>query len=125
MTVGTVISNETRISRPESNAFRYPGREGLFLVFMPDDSMSGTIECGDALLASSFKDADNLWDGIYLYELNGYKQCRRIQVAGDKIIISSDSNIYQTIRLTKEEAKSSGLKILGMVRYHCQVKCIG
>lgn len=128
MSTITTVSSENTISRSVFNTHHTLfdcDEEKLFALRMPDDSMSGTIECGDALLASSFKDGDNLWDGIYLYELNGYKQCRRIQVAGDKIIISSDSNIYQTIRLTKEEAKLSGLKILGMVRYHCQVKRIG
>lgn len=128
MSTITKVSEENAISRSVFNTHHTLfdcDEEKLFALRMPDDSMSGTIECGDVLLASKFCIGDNLWDGIYLYEINGFRQCRRIQVAGEQILILSDSNTYQTIRLTKKEVMTNGLRILGMIRYHCQVKRIG
>lgn len=127
MTISVLSAVPAKINDSTSITFDSDalGIDGLFVIRMPDDSMSGTIECGDALLVRPFYDGDNFWDGVYLYEFRGHRQCRRLQIAGDKLRIIPDNKFYETIELNKEERKKTKIKILGMVSYHCQIKRIG
>lgn len=88
---------------------------------MPDDSMSGTIEAGEQCLVK--KHEGNLWDAVYLYELDGQHFIKRLQTVKNKLLIISDNKLYETWEASAEIKKQ--MNIIGMVTAYLQIHRIG
>lgn len=98
-----------------------PSFDEQFVVNMPDDSMSGTIEAGEKLLVKHH--SGNLWDAIYFYELHGCYFVKRLQTMKNKLIVISDSKHYENWEATKEVRDR--MNIIGMVTARCQIHILG
>lgn len=111
----SVINNMSAIyfSEPEFN--------NQYVINMPDDSMSGTIEAGERLLVK--RHAGNLWDAIYFYELDGRYFVKRIQTMKNKLIIISDNDHYENWEAS--EKVKERINIIGMVTARCQIHLLG
>ncbi|TDN54652.1 peptidase S24-like protein [Buttiauxella sp. JUb87] len=97
------------------------GIEQQFVINMPDDSMSGTIEAGEQCLVK--KHQGNLWDAVYLYELDGQHFIKRFQTVKNKLLIISDNKLYETWEANEEIKKQ--MNIIGMVTAYLQIHRIG
>jgi len=97
------------------------GTEQQFVINMPDDSMSGTIEAGEQCLVK--KHEGNLWDAVYLYELDGQHFIKRLQTVKNKLLIISDNKLYETWEAS-EEIKNQ-MNIIGMVTAYLHMHRIG
>lgn len=87
-----------------SGALPYLEKEHIKITNIRGDSMAPTIESGDLL----FVDISQLYfngDGIYVFNYNGFNHVKRLQHAGDCLLVLSDNPQYKTweIRLDNEE----------------------
>ena len=101
--------------------FSSPTVDERYVIYMPDDSMSGTIEAGEALLVK--KQSGNLWDAIYFYELDGRYFVKRLQTMKNKLMVISDNKHYENWEATS--ALKARINILGMVTARCQIHMLG
>jgi phage repressor protein C with HTH and peptisase S24 domain len=101
--------------------FADPALNNQFVIHMPDDSMSGTIEAGEQLLVK--KHSGNLWDAIYFYELDGRYFVKRLQRMKSKLIIISDNKHYENWEASPKI--KDRMNILGMVTARCQIHVLG
>lgn len=86
-----------------SGALPYLEKEHIKITNIRGDSMSPTIESGDLLFVDISQPYFN-GDGIYVFNYNGFNHVKRLQHAGDRLLVLSDNPQYRTweIRLDNE-----------------------
>lgn len=86
-----------------SGALPYLEKEHIKITNIRGDSMSPTIDSGDLLFVDISQPYFN-GDGIYVFNYNGFNHVKRLQHAGDRLLVLSDNPQYRTweIRLDNE-----------------------
>ncbi|AYH32995.1 S24 family peptidase [Pectobacterium parmentieri] len=97
----------------------YHSMDNRIVITMPDDSMSGTIECGDQLLIDTTK-YRYFVDGIHYFSIDGIFFVKRLQDIGGPLLVISDNGYYQRYRI--EEDELSMINIIGRVEKACLIK---
>lgn len=87
-----------------SGALPYLEKEHIKITNIRGDSMAPTIESGDLLFVDISQPYFN-GDGIYVFNYNGFNHVKRLQHAGNCLLVLSDNPQYKTweIRLDNEE----------------------
>ncbi|MBK5075196.1 helix-turn-helix transcriptional regulator [Budviciaceae bacterium CWB-B4] len=82
------------------------------IITVVGDSMSGTIEPGDAIFVDVSKDYFS-GDGIYVFTFKNTLHVKRLQMMPDHLLVHSDNHQYKDWEVTEENEEH--LKISGKV----------
>ncbi len=94
--------------------FNISDTEGFCLVNCDDDSMSPMIAQDDKLLLNTAIDGFDS-DGFYAINIDDKLTVRRLQKAGDKILVEADNKAYKSFKVTFDDVKVVG-KVVSMIR---------
>lgn len=75
--------------------FQRASDKGLAIINVKGDSMEPTICSGDLLFVDTTRNAYQ-GDGIYVFSFNDKLYVKRLQFAGDKLLVISDNKHYHT-----------------------------
>ncbi|RDE73058.1 helix-turn-helix transcriptional regulator [Haemophilus sputorum] len=75
--------------------FQRASDKGLAIINVKGDSMEPTICSGDLLFVDTARNAYQ-GDGIYVFSFNDKLYVKRLQFAGDKLLVISDNKHYHT-----------------------------
>lgn len=75
--------------------FQRASDKGLSIINVKGDSMEPTICSGDLLFVDTTRNAYQ-GDGIYVFSFNDKLYVKRLQFAGDKLLVISDNKHYHT-----------------------------
>lgn len=75
--------------------FQRASDKGLAIINVKGDSMEPTICSGDLLFVDTSRNAYQ-GDGIYVFSFNDKLYVKRLQFAGDKLLVISDNKHYHT-----------------------------
>lgn len=103
--------------------FQRANSQGLAIINVTGDSMEPTICSGDLLFVDTNKPMYQ-GDGIYVFSYGEMLYVKRLQLAGEKLLVISDNKFYQPWEVTKEN--EGKLTIHGKVEFsQMKVKKLG
>ncbi|SUT96187.1 putative phage repressor [Actinobacillus lignieresii] len=103
--------------------FQRTNSQGLAIINVTGDSMEPTICSGDLLFVDTNKPMYQ-GDGIYVFSYGEMLYVKRLQLAGEKLLVISDNKFYQPWEVTKEN--EGKLTIHGKVEFsQMKVKKLG
>ncbi|AWI51388.1 phage repressor [Actinobacillus porcitonsillarum] len=103
--------------------FQRSNSQGLAIINVTGDSMEPTICSGDLLFVDTNKPMYQ-GDGIYVFSYNDMLYVKRLQLAGDKLLVISDNQFYHPWEITKEN--EGKLTIHGKVEFsQMKIKKLG
>lgn len=94
--------------------FQRANSQGLAIINVTGDSMEPTICSGDLLFVDANKPIYQ-GDGIYVFSYGEMLYVKRLQLAGEKLLVISDNKFYQPWEITKENEHK--FKIHGKVEF--------
>lgn len=81
--------------------FQRSHTNGLAIINVEGDSMEPTINSGDLLFVDTQK-RHYTGDGIYVFSFDDTLYVKRLQLAGDKLLVISDNRFYQIWEISRE-----------------------
>lgn len=81
--------------------FQRSHTNGLAIINVEGDSMEPTINSGDLLFVDTQK-RHYTGDGIYVFSFDDTLYVKRLQLAGDKLLVISDNQFYQIWEISRE-----------------------
>ncbi|STY50274.1 XRE family transcriptional regulator [Mannheimia haemolytica] len=95
--------------------FRGMNPESIRVINIRGDSMSPTFASGDMIFVDiNITTFDG--DGVYVFTYKNHLYVKRLQMAGDALIVISDNSTYKEWRITEENFEQ--LYIHGKVKVH-------
>lgn len=95
--------------------FRGMNPESIRVINIRGDSMSPTFASGDMIFVDiNITTFDG--DGVYVFTYKNHLYVKRLQMAGDALIVISDNSTYKEWRITEENFEQ--LYIQGKVKVH-------
>lgn len=76
--------------------------ENKVLAYMPDDTMSGKIECRDKIVIEN-QPRQYLEDGIFAFFIDGIFMVKRLQFVPDGIWVLPNNKHYQSWKIEKSD----------------------
>ncbi|AIZ78742.1 helix-turn-helix transcriptional regulator [Actinobacillus equuli] len=103
--------------------FQRTNSQGLAIINVTGDSMEPTINSGDLLFVDTNKPVYQ-GDGIYVFSYGEMLYVKRLQLAGDRLLVISDNQFYHPWEITKEN--EGKLSIHGKVEFsQMKIKKLG
>ncbi|MDE8034626.1 helix-turn-helix transcriptional regulator [Actinobacillus equuli subsp. haemolyticus] len=103
--------------------FQRANSQGLAIINVTGDSMEPTINSGDLLFVDTNKPMYQ-GDGIYVFSYGEMLYVKRLQLAGDRLLVISDNQFYHPWEITKENEVK--LSIHGKVEFsQMKIKKLG
>ncbi|VEB25883.1 putative phage repressor [Actinobacillus lignieresii] len=103
--------------------FQRANSQGLAIINVTGDSMEPTINSGDLLFVDTNKPMYQ-GDGIYVFSYGEMLYVKRLQLAGDRLLVISDNQFYHPWEITKEN--EGKLSIHGKVEFsQMKIKKLG
>ncbi|AXY33469.1 S24 family peptidase [Yersinia pseudotuberculosis] len=96
-----------------------PIEQNKFMVVMPDDTMTGEIECRDKVIIDTTP-IRYFEDGIFAFFLDGIFMIKRLQFVKDNIRVIPTSRFYETWEIPSNERLD--LMIIGRVIYSQEIR---
>ncbi|HDY4931404.1 TPA: S24 family peptidase [Yersinia enterocolitica] len=96
-----------------------PIEQNKFMVVMPDDTMTGEIECRDKVIIDTTP-ARYLEDGIFAFFWAGIFMIKRLQFVKGNILVIPTSRFYETWEIPSNERLD--LMIIGRVIYSQEIR---
>ncbi len=96
-----------------------PVEQNKFMVVMPDDTMTGEIECRDKVIIDTTP-IRYFEDGIFAFFLDGIFMIKRLQFVKDNIRVIPTSRFYETWEIPSNERLD--LMIIGRVIYSQEIR---
>ncbi|EKN3571675.1 S24 family peptidase [Yersinia enterocolitica] len=96
-----------------------PVEQNKFIVVMPDDTMTGEIECRDKVIIDTTP-MRYLEDGIFAFFWAGIFMIKRLQFVKDNIRVIPTSRFYETWEIPSNERLD--LMIIGRVIYSQEIR---
>ncbi len=96
-----------------------PVEQNRFMVVMPDDTMTGEIECRDKVIIDTTP-IRYFEDGIFAFFLDGIFMIKRLQFVKDNIRVIPTSRFYETWEIPSNERLD--LMIIGRVIYSQEIR---
>lgn len=90
-----------RISRIFMQKILHIPPENAYIISFSGDSMEPTIRPGARLILDTSPVAR--LEGVYALTISGYLYIKRLYMAPEKVIISSDNKLYDPIEITREK----------------------
>ncbi|HGO5814497.1 TPA: XRE family transcriptional regulator [Mannheimia haemolytica] len=84
-----------------AQVFQRANAKGLSIINVDGDSMEPTIGNGDLLFVDTTKSAYQ-GDGVYVFSYGENLYVKRLQFAGDELLVISDNPLYKEWRITSE-----------------------
>lgn len=84
-----------------AQVFQRANAKGLSIINVDGDSMEPTIGSGDLLFVDTTKSAYQ-GDGVYVFSYGENLYVKRLQFAGDELLVISDNPLYKEWRITSE-----------------------
>ncbi|HDL1190981.1 TPA: helix-turn-helix domain-containing protein [Mannheimia haemolytica] len=84
-----------------AQVFQRANAKGLSIINVNGDSMEPTIGNGDLLFVDTTKSAYQ-GDGVYVFSYGENLYVKRLQFAGDELLVISDNPLYKEWRITSE-----------------------
>lgn len=84
-----------------AQSFQRANEKGLAIINVTGDSMEPTLQNGDLLYVDTRKNY-YLGDGIYVFSFKDRIYVKRLQFAGNKLLIISDNTRYQVWDITED-----------------------
>lgn len=84
-----------------SQVFQRASAKGLAIINVDGDSMEPTIGNGDLLFVDTTKAAYQ-GDGVYVFSYGENLYVKRLQFAGDELLVISDNPLYKEWKVTAE-----------------------
>lgn len=81
--------------------FQRSHTNGLAIINVEGDSMEPTINSGDLLFVNTQKQ-QYTGDGIYVFSYDDTLYVKRLQLAGDKLLVISDNRFYEIWEISRE-----------------------
>ncbi len=81
--------------------FQRSHTNGLAIINIEGDSMEPTINSGDLLFVNTQKQ-QYTGDGIYVFSYDDTLYVKRLQLAGDKLLVISDNRFYEIWEISRE-----------------------
>ncbi|CNK57724.1 Uncharacterised protein [Yersinia intermedia] len=96
-----------------------PVEQNKFMVVMPDDTMTGEIECRDKVIIDTTP-MRYLEDGIFAFFLDGIFMIKRLQFIRNNIWILPSNRFYQSFEITSNDRVE--IMIIGRVIYSQEIR---
>lgn len=96
-----------------------PIEQNKFMVIMPDDTMTGEIECRDKVIIDTTP-VRYLEDGIFAFFWAGIFMIKRLQFVKDNVRVIPTSRFYETWEIPSNERLD--LMIIGRVIYSQEIR---
>ncbi|MHA3599313.1 S24 family peptidase [Yersinia enterocolitica] len=96
-----------------------PVEQNKFIVVMPDDTMTGEIECRDKVIIDTTP-IRYFEDGIFAFFWAGIFMIKRLQFVKDNIRVIPTSRFYETWEIPSNERLD--LMIIGRVIYSQEIR---
>ncbi|HHH0823917.1 TPA: helix-turn-helix transcriptional regulator [Yersinia enterocolitica] len=96
-----------------------PVEQNRFMVVMPDDTMTGEIECRDKVIIDTTP-MRYLEDGIFAFFWAGIFMIKRLQFVKDNVRVIPTSRFYETWEIPSNERL--GLMLIGRVIYSQKIR---
>lgn len=96
-----------------------PIEQNRFMVVMPDDTMTGEIECRDKVIIDTTP-MRYLEDGIFAFFLYGIFMIKRLQFIRNDVHVLPSNRFYQSFKIPSNELID--LMIIGRVIYSQEVR---
>ncbi|ATM87036.1 MULTISPECIES: helix-turn-helix transcriptional regulator [Yersinia] len=96
-----------------------PVEQNKFMVVMPDDTMTGEIECNDKVIIDTTP-MRYLEDGIFAFFLDGIFMIKRLQFIRNNIWILPSNRFYQSFEITSNDRVE--IMIIGRVIYSQEIR---
>lgn len=97
-----------------AQVFQRASAKGLSIINVDGDSMEPTIGNGDLLFVDTTKSAYQ-GDGVYVFSYGENLYVKRLQFAGDVLLVISDNPLYKEWKITSENEHK--FKIHGKVEF--------
>lgn len=96
-----------------------PIEQNRFMVVMPDDTMTGEIECRDKVIIDTTP-MRYLEDGIFAFFLDGIFMIKRLQFIRNNIWVLPSNRFYQSFEIASDSLIE--LMIIGRVIYSQEIR---
>ncbi|EOV4146758.1 TPA: S24 family peptidase [Yersinia enterocolitica] len=96
-----------------------PVEQNRFMVVMPDDTMTGEIECRDKVIIDTTP-MRYLEDGIFAFFWAGIFMIKRLQFVKDNVRVIPTSRFYETWEIPSNERLD--LMLIGRVIYSQKIR---
>ncbi|ELI8402835.1 helix-turn-helix transcriptional regulator [Yersinia enterocolitica] len=96
-----------------------PVEQNRFMVVMPDDTMTGEIECRDKVIIDTTP-MRYLEDGIFAFFWAGIFMIKRLQLVKDNVRVIPTSRFYETWEIPSNERLD--LMLIGRVIYSQKIR---
>ncbi|ATM85049.1 helix-turn-helix transcriptional regulator [Yersinia frederiksenii] len=96
-----------------------PIEQNKFMVVMPDDTMTGEIECRDKVIIDTTP-VRYLEDGIFAFFLDGIFMIKRLQFIRNNVWVLPSNKFYQSFEISSKELID--LMIIGRVIYSQEIR---
>ncbi|HDX9048134.1 TPA: S24 family peptidase [Yersinia enterocolitica] len=116
------VANTTPIQRTRGTydlSLFTPIEQNKFMVVMPDDTMTGEIECRDKVIIDTTP-VRYLEDGIFAFFWAGIFMIKRLQLVKDNVRVIPTSRFYETWEIPNNDLIE--LMIIGRVIYSQEIR---
>lgn len=96
-----------------------PVEQNRFMVVMPDDTMTGEIECRDKVIIDTTP-IRYFEDGIFAFFLDGIFMVKRLQFIRNNVWVLPSNRFYQSFEIASDSL--SELMIIGRVIYSQEIR---
>lgn len=96
-----------------------PIEQNKFMVVMPDDTMTGEIECRDKVIIDTTP-VRYLEDGIFAFFLDGIFMIKRLQFIRNNVWVLPFNQFYQSFEIASDSLIE--LMIIGRVIYSQEIR---
>ncbi|HEN3599500.1 TPA: S24 family peptidase [Yersinia enterocolitica] len=96
-----------------------PIEQNKFMVVMPDDTMTGEIECRDKVIIDTTP-MRYFEDGIFAFFLDGIFMIKRLQFIRNNVWVLPSNQLYQSFEIASNDLIE--LMIIGRVIYSQEIR---
>jgi SOS-response transcriptional repressor LexA len=96
-----------------------PVEQNRFMVVMPDDTMTGEIECRDKVIIDTTP-IRYFEDGIFAFFLDGIFMIKRLQFIRNNVWVLPSNQFYQSFEIASDSLIE--LMIIGRVIYSQEIR---
>ncbi|CNJ11239.1 S24 family peptidase [Yersinia bercovieri] len=96
-----------------------PVEQNKFMVVMPDDTMTGEIECRDKVIIDTTP-MRYFEDGIFAFFLDGIFMIKRLQFIRNNVWVLPSNQLYQSFEIASNDLIE--LMIIGRVIYSQEIR---